>query len=76
MKPTQQLHELGQSIWLDNIRRSLLTEGTLKHYIDDLSVTGLTSNPTITMVPITPTTTTAATATRRSPSSTPSSTVS
>jgi len=47
MKPTQQLHELGQSIWLDNIRRSLLTEGTLTRYIDELSVTGLTSNPTI-----------------------------
>jgi transaldolase len=47
MKPTQQLHDLGQSIWLDNIRRSLLTDGTLKRYIDELSVTGLTSNPTI-----------------------------
>jgi transaldolase len=47
MKPTQQLHELGQSIWLDNITRALLTTGTLKQYIDELSVTGLTSNPTI-----------------------------
>jgi transaldolase len=47
MKPTQALHELGQSIWLDNIRRDLLTSGTLKRYIDELSVTGLTSNPTI-----------------------------
>jgi transaldolase len=47
MEPTQQLHDVGQSIWLDNIRRSLLTEGTLKRYIDELSVTGLTSNPTI-----------------------------
>ncbi len=47
MKPTQQLHELGQSIWLDNITRALLTNGTLKRYIDELSVTGLTSNPTI-----------------------------
>ena len=47
MKPTQQLHEAGQSLWLDNITRALLTSGTLKHYIDDLSVTGLTSNPTI-----------------------------
>jgi transaldolase len=47
MKPTQQLHELGQSIWLDNITRALLTSGTLKRYIDELSVTGLTSNPTI-----------------------------
>jgi transaldolase len=47
MKPTQQLHELGQSIWLDNIARALLTSGTLKRYIDELSVTGLTSNPTI-----------------------------
>jgi transaldolase len=47
MKPTQQLHELGQSIWLDNITRALLTSGTLQRYIDELSVTGLTSNPTI-----------------------------
>ena len=47
MKPTQKLHELGQSLWLDNITRGLLTSGTLKRYIDELSVTGLTSNPTI-----------------------------
>lgn len=47
MKPTQRLHELGQSLWLDNITRDLLDGGTLKRYIDDLSVTGLTSNPTI-----------------------------
>lgn len=47
MKPTEQLHDIGQSLWLDNIRRDLLTSGTLKHYIDDFSVTGLTSNPTI-----------------------------
>jgi transaldolase len=47
MKATQLLHELGQSLWLDNITRDLLDSGTLKHYIDDLSVTGLTSNPTI-----------------------------
>src|SRR5262245_44190825 len=47
MKATQKLHELGQSLWLDNITRDLLAEGTLKHYIDELSVTGLTSNPTI-----------------------------
>jgi transaldolase len=47
MKATQQLHELGQSLWLDNITRDLLTSGTLKRYIDELSVTGLTSNPTI-----------------------------
>jgi len=47
MKATQQLHEAGQSIWLDNITRSLLTRGTLSHYIKELSVTGLTSNPTI-----------------------------
>ena len=46
-KATGQLHRLGQSLWLDNITRDLLTSGTLKHYIDDLSVTGLTSNPTI-----------------------------
>jgi transaldolase len=47
MKATQLLNDLGQSIWLDNITRDLLNSGTLKRYIDDLSVTGLTSNPTI-----------------------------
>src|SRR5262249_33710341 len=47
MKATQLLHDLGQSLWLDNITRDLLDSGPLKHYIDDLSVTGLTSNPTI-----------------------------
>src|SRR6476659_3869803 len=47
MKATQKLHELGQSLWLDNITRDLLTSGTLKRYIDELSLTGLTSNPTI-----------------------------
>ena len=47
MKATQSLHDLGQSIWLDNITRDLLDRGTLKRYIDEWSVTGLTSNPTI-----------------------------
>src|SRR6202795_1375553 len=47
MKATKQLHNLGQSLWLDNIWRDLLESGTLKRYIDELSVTGLTSNPTI-----------------------------
>jgi len=47
MKPTAQLHALGQSLWLDNITRRMLDDGTLQHYIDELSVTGLTSNPTI-----------------------------
>ncbi|MGA9724333.1 MAG: transaldolase [Candidatus Binatus sp.] len=47
MKATQALHDVGQSIWLDNITRDLLDSGTLKRYIGDLSVTGLTSNPTI-----------------------------
>src|SRR6202046_1980291 len=47
MKATGKLHDLGQSIWLDNITRDLLTSGTLRRYIDELSVTGLTSNPTI-----------------------------
>jgi transaldolase len=47
MKPTQKLHDLGQSIWVDNITRGMLTSGTLQRYIDELSVTGLTSNPTI-----------------------------
>ena len=47
MKATQLLHNEGQSLWLDNITRDLLDSGTLRHYIDDLSITGLTSNPTI-----------------------------
>ncbi len=47
MKATQLLHNLGQSIWLDNITRDLLDSGTLSRYIQELSVTGLTSNPTI-----------------------------
>jgi len=47
MKATQLLHNLGQSLWLDNITRDLLNNGTLRRYIDELSVTGLTSNPTI-----------------------------
>jgi transaldolase len=47
MKTTEQLHNLGQSLWLDNITRELLDSGTLRRYIDQLSVTGLTSNPTI-----------------------------
>jgi len=47
MKATELLHNLGQSLWLDNITRDLLNSGTLERYIDELSVTGLTSNPTI-----------------------------
>jgi len=47
MNTTRQLHELGQSLWLDNITRGILNDGTLQHYISELSVTGLTSNPTI-----------------------------
>jgi transaldolase len=47
MKTTQQLHDLGQSLWLDNITRGLLTSGTLDRYISDFAVTGITSNPTI-----------------------------
>jgi transaldolase len=47
MKPTQRLHDAGQSLWLDNITRAMLEKGTLRRYIEDLSVTGLTSNPTI-----------------------------
>jgi transaldolase len=47
MKATQLLHDEGQSVWLDNITRDLLDENTLQQYIDQLSVTGLTSNPTI-----------------------------
>ena len=47
MNKTQQLHDLGQSLWLDNITRLLLDDGTLRRYIDEFSITGLTSNPTI-----------------------------
>jgi transaldolase len=47
MRPTSKLHDLGQSLWLDNVTRELLNTGTLQRYIDELSVTGLTSNPTI-----------------------------
>src|SRR5580700_3305483 len=47
MKATQKLRDLGQSLWLDNITRNLLRSGVLRRYIDELSVTGLTSNPTI-----------------------------
>jgi transaldolase len=47
MRPTRALHELGQSLWLDNVTRELLNSGTLQSYINHSSVTGLTSNPTI-----------------------------
>jgi transaldolase len=47
MKPTRALHDLGQSLWLDNITRELLDSGALARYIGELDVTGLTSNPTI-----------------------------
>jgi transaldolase len=47
MKATQQLHDLGQSLWLDNITREMLVDGTLRRYIDDFEITGLTSNPSI-----------------------------
>jgi transaldolase len=47
MNPTKALHDLGQSLWLDNITRKLVNGGTLQRYIDEFSVTGLTSNPTI-----------------------------
>jgi len=47
MNATEKLHEEGQSLWLDNITRDLLTSGTLRRYIDEHSITGLTSNPTI-----------------------------
>jgi transaldolase len=47
MKPTAKLHDIGQSLWLDNITRTMLADGTLQGYIEELSVTGLTSNPTI-----------------------------
>lgn len=47
MNPAQTLHQAGQSLWLDSISRHLLTTGTLARYVDQLAVTGLTSNPTI-----------------------------
>lgn len=47
MKPTKALHDLGQSLWLDNISRDLLNNRILQRYIDEFAVTGLTSNPTI-----------------------------
>ena len=47
MNPTRTIHDAGQSLWLDNITRGLLKSGTLRRYIDELTVTGLTSNPTI-----------------------------
>jgi transaldolase len=47
MNPTQRLHDLGQSLWLDNITREIIQNGTLQRYIKELSITGLTSNPTI-----------------------------
>jgi transaldolase len=47
MTATRDLHKIGQSLWLDNITRGILDDGTLRRYIDELSVTGLTSNPTI-----------------------------
>ncbi|HSM10561.1 MAG TPA: transaldolase [Lysobacter sp.] len=47
MNPTRQLHELGQSLWLDNIKRQWLDDGTLGRYIEQYAITGLTSNPTI-----------------------------
>jgi transaldolase len=47
MKPTQALHEAGQSLWLDNITRALLDKGILARYVAEYSVTDLTSNPTI-----------------------------
>ena len=47
MNKTTQLHELGQSLWLDKITREILDSGTLHRYVDEFSITGLTSNPTI-----------------------------
>ena len=47
MNQAQELHKLGQSLWLDNITREILDNGTLRKYIDEFAVTGLTSNPTI-----------------------------
>ena len=47
MNPTKTLNNLGQSLWLDNITRDLLNSGTLQRYINEWSMTGLTSNPTI-----------------------------
>ena len=47
MNNAQRLHDLGQSVWLDNLSRELLDDGTLARYVRDFALTGLTSNPTI-----------------------------
>ena len=47
MNKTKKLHDLGQSLWLDNITREIIDDGTLRRYIDEFSISGLTSNPTI-----------------------------
>lgn len=47
MKPAQLLHQAGQSVWLDSVNRKLLRSGMLGRYVEELAVTGLTSNPTI-----------------------------
>src|SRR4051794_36263141 len=47
MNKTRQLRDIGQSLWLDNITRELLDNGGLRRYIDQFSITGFTSNPTI-----------------------------
>src|SRR5439155_9095384 len=47
MNPAQQLRQLGQSLWLDNITRGMLNDGTLKRYVEYYAITGLTSNPSI-----------------------------
>jgi transaldolase len=51
MKPTQQVHDLGQSLWLDNITRGHLENGILRRYVSELSITGRTSNPSISRRP-------------------------
>src|SRR4051794_33927679 len=47
VKATQKLHDIGQSLWIDDITRDMLDSGRLRNYIDEFSVTGLTSNPSI-----------------------------
>ncbi len=46
-RPTTELHRAGQSLWLDHVTRDMISDGTLLRYVEDFSVTGLTSNPTI-----------------------------
>ncbi len=73
MKATEQLHQAGQSLWLDNITRGLLEKGTLARYLTDYSITGLTSNPSIFDKPSKPARTTTPTSPPTKPAAPPTS---